>query len=61
MNLSSTERFKKIYVQGRLALVTEIWVDQETGVNYLFHRNGTAAGLTPLLNQEGKPIITERG
>lgn len=61
MNLSSTERFKKIYVQGRLALVTEIWVDQETGVNYLFHRNGTAAGLTPLLNQEGKPIITEQG
>ena len=37
---------------------TEIWVDRETGVNYLFHSEGTAAGLTPLLNRDGTPVIT---
>ena len=37
------ERFKKIYEQGFVE-VMEIWVDTETGINYLFHRNGNAAG-----------------
>jgi hypothetical protein len=36
----------------------EIWVDTETGVHYVFHRNGTAAGFTPLLGPDGKPVIT---
>lgn len=45
---------KKTYSQGTLN-VTEIWVDIETGVNYVFHRNGNAAGITPLLDKEGKP------
>lgn len=53
------ERFKKIYEQGMIDVV-EIWVDIETGVNYVFHRNGNAAGFTPLLDKEGKPIITEQ-
>ena len=30
------ERFKKIYQQGTIDVV-EIWVDTETGVNYVFH------------------------
>lgn len=51
------KRFEKIYVQGSLD-VMEIWVDKETGVNYLFHYSGTASGLTPLLDREGKPIIS---
>lgn len=37
---------------------TEIWVDRETGVNYLFHSSGYAGGLTPLLNRDGTPVIT---
>lgn len=37
---------------------TEIWVDRETGVNYLFHTSGYAGGLTPLLNPDGTPVIT---
>ena len=39
------ERFQKIYSQG-IVSVMEIWVDTETGVHYLFHRDGvyTAAG-----------------
>ena len=53
------ERFKKIYQQGTIDVV-EIWVDTETGVNYVFHshRNGNAAGFTPLLDKEGKPTVT---
>ena len=53
----SKERFEKTYSQGAIN-VTEIWVDKETGVNYLFHEAGYAGGLTPLLDREGKPIIT---
>ena len=52
------ERFKKIYTQGKLSIV-EIWVDQETGVNYLWHREGYSGGLTPLLDANGKPVITK--
>ena len=37
---------------------TMILVDRETGVNYLFFQPGGAGGLTPLLDPEGKPIIT---
>ncbi|MCI8818603.1 MAG: xylan 1,4-beta-xylosidase [Oscillibacter sp.] len=49
-------RFEKIYQQGTIE-VMEIWVDKETGVQYVFHRNGNAAGFTPLLDPEGKPVI----
>ncbi len=51
------ERFKKVYGQGTFEVV-EIWVDIETGVNYVFRRSGNAGGLTPLLDKEGKPVIT---
>lgn len=54
------KRFEKVYSQGTIE-VMEIWVDRETGVNYVFHRDGTAAGFTPLLDREGKPVITQRG
>ena len=33
-------------------------VDAETGVNYLFVVHGYAGGLTPLLDKNGKPVIT---
>lgn len=50
------DRFEKIYSQGMIT-VTEIWVDRETGVQYLFHTAGNAAGFTPLLDRDGKPLI----
>ena len=50
-------RFKKIYSQGGLK-ITEIWLDKETGINYLYHELGYSGGLTPLLNKEGLPTIT---
>ncbi len=36
-------------------------VDKETGVNYLYVCRGYGGGLTPLLNSDGKPIITKGG
>lgn len=37
---------------------SRIIVDTETGVNYLFVHEGYAGGLTPLLDANGKPIVT---
>lgn len=36
-----------------------IYVDKETGVEYWWHSDngGYQAGLTPILNKDGKPII----
>ena len=51
------ERFKKVYKQGVMNVI-EVWVDRETGVNYLFQKDGYGAGLTVLLDAEGKPIVT---
>lgn len=54
--MAKTERFEKVYSQGGFN-VMEIWVDRETGVNYVFHAGGNAGGMTPLLNKDGKPVI----
>lgn len=51
------KRFKKVYNQGAIDNI-EIWVDIETGVNYIFKSSGYAGGLTPLLDINGKPVIT---
>ena len=55
--MKGKNRFEKVYSQGALNVI-EIWVDTETGVNYMFQQNGYAGGLTPLLDREGKPIIS---
>ena len=55
--MKNNERFEKVYSQGAVN-VTEIWVDKETGVNYIFHASGYAGGLTPMLDREGKPVIS---
>lgn len=54
---NTEDRFIKIYSQGMLN-TTEIWVDKQTGVNYLFHASGNAGGMTPLLKADGTPVIT---
>lgn len=50
-------RFDRVYSQGVVSSV-EIWVDRETGVNYLYMASGYGGGLTPLLDREGKPVIS---
>ena len=51
------KRFERIYKQGAMAVI-EIWVDTQTGVNYIFRQSGYAGGITPLLDREGKPVVT---
>lgn len=53
------KRFEKVYSQGTVN-VTEIWIDKETGVNYLWHNCGNAGGFTPLLDESGVPVITKK-
>lgn len=55
----SEDRFRKIYSQGVMT-VMEIWVDSETGINYLYHKDGYAGGLTPLLDRDGKIVVSPR-
>ena len=55
--MANDKRFIKIYSEGAFGS-NEIWVDNETGVNYLFHASGYAGGLTPLLNRDGTPVVT---
>lgn len=50
------QRFEKTYTQGKLEGI-EIWVDKETGVQYIVHFAGNLGGLTPLLDTDGKPMV----
>ena len=53
------KRFEKTYLQEDSSRETiEIWVDLQTGINYLFRREAMAGGLTPLLDKNGKPIVS---
>lgn len=54
--MAKDKRFEKTYSQDLGSVM--ILVDKETGVNYLFAASGYAGGLTPLLDREGKPVIT---
>ena len=55
--MAKEKRFEKIYSQSMGSV--EIWVDKETGVNYMFCSSGYAGGLTVLLDKDGKPVVTE--
>ena len=51
------DKFIKTYSQGKLNGM-EIWVDKDTGVNYVFAYSGYAGGLTVRVDAEGKPVVT---
>ena len=57
MIIAKEERFVKVFSQGKIN-VSEIWVDTVTGVNYVFHTSGYAGGMTPLLDKDGKVVVT---
>ena len=53
------ERFVKILSDG--STFTEnrmLYVDRATGVTYLFVKAGYGAGITPLLDADGRPVLT---
>lgn len=56
--MADDKRFVKTYSQGFFDRNMEIWVDKQTGVNYLITSSGYAGGMTVLLDREGKPVIT---
>ncbi len=56
------DRFEVVYKQEDGILTADvkvILVDKATGVNYLFVKAGYGGGLTPLLDENGKPIVTK--
>lgn len=56
------DRFEAVYEQEDgifTADVKVILVDKATGVNYLIVKSGYGGGLTPLLDENGKPIVTK--
>lgn len=54
--MAKDKRFEKVYSQGMGSM--EVWVDKETGVNYLYRQSGYAGGMTVLLDRQGNPVIT---
>ena len=54
--MGKEKRFEKVYSQG--AGNIKIFVDKQTGVNYLFVNDGYACGMNVLLDKDGKPIVT---
>ena len=57
MKMGKEKRFEEVYTQGVMKGM-EIWVDNETGVNYLCYVNGYAGGMTPLLDSAGNVVVT---
>ena len=56
--MSKNNRFEKVYSQNSFSGSTQILVDKQTGVNYIYHSSGYGGGLTPLLDREGKVVVT---
>lgn len=54
--MAKEKRFVKTHSESMGSI--EILVDTKTGVNYLYKSSGYSGGLTPLLDAEGKPIVT---
>ena len=54
--MAKDNRFEKIYSQGMGSM--EIWIDKETGVNYVYRQSGYSGGLTVLVDADGKPVVT---
>ncbi len=54
-------RFEVVYKEGSSISdegQRQILVDKETGVNYLVWKSGYAGGITPLLDSEGKAVVS---
>jgi len=51
------KRFEVKFSQGVMSS-GKVIIDNETGINYLFWAEGYAGGVTPLLDREGKPVIS---
>lgn len=52
------QRFITIYHYASMGTETKILQDTLTGVQYLYYSGSKGAGLTPLIDQAGHPIVT---
>ena len=53
------ERFVKVHEEGiGFGWLRTVWVDKQTGVNYLWIASGYGGGLTVLLDRDGKPVVS---
>lgn len=59
--MANTEkRFVTVYKEGSsFSTIRRLFVDRETGVTYLFLKDGYGSCVTPLLDADGKPVITK--
>lgn len=58
--MNNKKRFEVVYREDSSKNEKIIYVDKETGVNYLYIASGLGGGgLTPLLDADGKPVITK--
>jgi len=55
---ASNKRFEVRLEEGVLGTGFKIIVDKETGVNYLYCWSGYGGGITPLLDRDGKSVIS---
>ena len=66
-------RFIKVLEESGIITSSEVWVDTQTGVQYLYHASGSSGGLTVLVDAdawagrelfetdaEGKPLLHRR-
>ena len=60
MAKKETDRFVKVLAENGFVTSSEIWVDTQTGVEYLYHASGNSGGLTVLVDAEGKPLLHRR-
>ena len=54
-------RFEVVYKEGSQISdegQRQILIDKQTGVNYLVWKSGYAGGITPLLDSEGKAVVS---
>ena len=67
-NFDLLEWLGGIYMENKRFEITEtagsvkgfyVVVDKETGVNYLVAKFGAGAGICPLIDKDGKPIVTK--
>ena len=56
--INNEKFFIKTHSSSTFLNTTEIWVDRETGVNYIVHASGSMSGITPRLNADGTLMVT---
>ena len=56
-NMQKNDRFQVIYEQSGFLREYDILEDTQTGMRYLFVKDGYGAGITPLLDEKGNPDI----